>query len=88
VLVSVLAGAELAGIGGAVFAIPIAGVLNAVIVEIGRFRAAKRAQAIAAESEAESTAAAATPPDERPTGRLRAAATRVRTRRAARKTPD
>src|SRR5207248_6033502 len=49
VLVSVLAGAELEGIGGAVLAIPVAGVLNAVIIEIGRYRAAKRAGEIASE---------------------------------------
>src|SRR5439155_3588288 len=49
VLVSVLAGAQLAGIGGAVMAIPIAGVLNAVVVEISRYRAAKRAEEIASD---------------------------------------
>ena len=85
VLVSVLAGAELAGIGGAVFAIPVAGVLNAVVVEISRYRAAKRAQEIAQEAETETVATA--PGNDKPPGRLRSAATRVRARRAARKTP-
>ena len=85
VLVSVLAGAELAGIGGAVFAIPIAGVLNAVIVEIGRYRAAKRAEEIANESELEAAETAAQT-EKSQEGLLRNAADRLRARRSARKT--
>lgn len=82
VLVSVLAGAELEGIGGAVLAIPIAGVVNAVIVEIGRYRAARRAQEIASDVDRD----AATPPEDKPAGRIRAATSKLRQRRA-RKTP-
>jgi predicted PurR-regulated permease PerM len=80
VLVSVLAGAELAGIGGAVLAIPIAGVLNAIVVEISRYRAAKRAEEIAFDVIEE-------PPDDAPkqASRIRTAAKKMRTRRAARK---
>ena len=84
VLVSVLAGAQLAGIGGAVMAIPIAGVLNAVVVEISRYRAARRAQEIASDAALETQVAA--PTAERPPSRIRAAASRIRDRRA-RKTP-
>jgi len=82
VLVSVLAGAELAGIGGAVLAIPIAGVLNAIVVEISRYRAAKRAEEIASDVVEEPPAGS-----QPSTGRIRAAATKMRSRRAARKTP-
>jgi len=84
VLVSVLAGAELEGIGGAVLAIPVAGVLNAVIVEIGRYRAAKRAQEIASEVVAETVPAGGggTGAQDKPSGLLRAAAGRFRQRRA------
>lgn len=78
VLVSVLAGAELAGIAGAVLAIPIAGVINAILVEVGRFRAAKRAELIAAQA-AEPPVPEATAAPQRP-GRIRAAASRLRTR--------
>jgi predicted PurR-regulated permease PerM len=83
VLVAVLAGAELEGIGGAVLAIPIAGVLNAVIVEISRYRAARRAHEIASDAALE---AAQQSSDEKPSSRFRAAATKLRDRRA-RKTP-
>ena len=82
VLVSVLAGAQLAGIGGAVMAIPIAGVLNAFIVEIARYRAAKRAEEIASDIVQDPPPA----PPKQP-GRMRATATRMRDRRAARKAP-
>jgi len=79
VLVSVLAGAELEGIGGAVLAIPVAGVLNAVVVEIGRYRAAKRAEEIASEVTADTTV----PADggdgaAKQAGRFRAAADKFR----------
>jgi len=82
VLVSVLAGAQLAGIGGAVMAIPIAGVLNAFVVEINRYRAAKRAEEIASDIAEES----APEPPKQPS-RIRTAATKIRSRRASRKTP-
>jgi predicted PurR-regulated permease PerM len=82
VLVSVLAGAELAGIGGAVLAIPIAGVLNAIVVEISRYRAAKRAEEIATDVTDEQPATTSKQP-----GRIRTAATKMRSRRAARKPP-
>jgi predicted PurR-regulated permease PerM len=85
VLVSVLAGAELEGIGGAVLAIPVAGVLNAVIVEIGRYRAAKRAEEIASEVVAETVPSAgggSTDAEAKPGGLLRAAAGRLRQKRA------
>jgi predicted PurR-regulated permease PerM len=82
VLVSVLAGAQLAGIGGAIMAIPIAGVLNAVVVEVARHRAAKRAEEIASDVVQESSPALPKQP-----GRIRTAATKMRNRRAARKTP-
>jgi predicted PurR-regulated permease PerM len=82
VLVSVLAGAELEGIGGAVLAIPVAGVLNAVIVEIGRYRAAKRAQEIASEVVAETMPAGAGAAADQPANRFRAAADKFRQRRA------
>jgi len=82
VLVSVLAGAELKGIGGAVLAIPIAGVLNAVVVEIGRYRAARRAQEIASEVTGDTPASSAgNGEDAKPPGRLRAATERLRQRR-------
>jgi predicted PurR-regulated permease PerM len=82
VLVSVLAGAELAGVGGAILAIPIAGVLNAIVVEISRYRAAKRAEEIASDVVEEAPG----PPPRQP-GRIRTAATKIRSKRAARKTP-
>jgi hypothetical protein len=82
VLVSVLAGAELAGIGGAVLAIPIAGVLNAIVVEISRYRAAKRAEEIASDTVEEPPG-----PPQKPPSRFRTAATKIRSKRAARKTP-
>jgi predicted PurR-regulated permease PerM len=83
VLVSVLAGAELAGIGGAILAIPIAGVLNAIVVEISRYRAAKRAEEIASDVTDEQPPAG----PQKQASRIRAAATKMRSRRAARKTP-
>jgi predicted PurR-regulated permease PerM len=81
VLVSVLAGAELAGVGGAVLAIPVAGVLNAVVVELGRWREGRRAEEIASE------AAAPGPPTTAPRQpwRLNTTAMKLRARRAARK---
>ncbi|MGZ4105029.1 MAG: AI-2E family transporter, partial [Actinomycetota bacterium] len=82
VLVSVLAGAELAGIGGAVLAIPVAGVINAVLVEIARFRAARRAETIAVETTEEPATRAVTVPP----SRLRAAATRLRKRASGKAT--
>jgi len=83
VLVSVLAGAQLAGIGGAVMAIPIAGVLNAFVVEVSRYRAAKRAEEIASDVVQDSPPTLPKEP-----GRLRTAATKMRTRRTARKKPS
>jgi hypothetical protein len=82
VLVSVLAGAQLAGIGGAVMAIPIAGVLNAFVVEVSRYRAAKRAEEIASDVVEDSPPSLPKEP-----GRLRTAATKIRSRRTARKKP-
>jgi predicted PurR-regulated permease PerM len=49
VLVSVLAGAELAGVAGAVLAIPVAGVLNAFVIEVNTWRAARRALVLGVE---------------------------------------
>jgi predicted PurR-regulated permease PerM len=82
VLVSVLAGAELKGIGGAVLAIPIAGVLNAVVVEIGRYRAARRAEGIASEVTADASSPADVVDEAKQPGRLRAATERFRQRRS------
>jgi hypothetical protein len=58
-------------------------VLNAVVVEIGRYRAAKRAEEIASDIIDEQPEAA----PQRQGGRIRTAATKIASRRAARKTP-
>jgi predicted PurR-regulated permease PerM len=84
VLVSVLAGAELQGIGGAVLAIPVAGMVQAIIHEVGHLRR-ERNVALAMASQGAGVAAALQHAEEEKAHILVRAAKKVANRQRRRK---